>query len=87
VRSQKCSPEERDGHHGGIEDRQPGVRVEGSSVEDGGECYLVLDERFEVTHRQIPEDGQGIASHCWRMKAWLGGDKPLVVVRKDSLCD
>ncbi len=30
-----------------------GVRVEGSSVEDGGECFLMLDEIFEVAHRYL----------------------------------
>ena len=41
----------RRGYHGGIDDRQSGVRVERSSVEDGGECLLVLDDGFELDHR------------------------------------
>jgi hypothetical protein len=41
------------GYHGGIKDRQPGVHVEGASVENGGKCFLVLDERFEVAHRYL----------------------------------
>ena len=43
--------EMRRGYHGGINDRQSGVRVEWSSVEDGGKCLLVLDDGFELDHR------------------------------------
>ena len=43
--------EMRRGYHGGINDRQSGVRVEWSSVEDGGKCLLVLDEGFKLNHR------------------------------------
>ena len=41
----------RRGYHGGINDRQSGVRVEWSSVEDGGKCLLMLDDGFELNHR------------------------------------
>ncbi len=41
------------GYHGRVNDRQPGVRVEWSSVEDGGKCLLMLDERFELDHRLL----------------------------------
>ncbi len=43
--------EMRRGYHGGINDRQCGVRGEWSSVEDGGKCLLVLDDGFELDHR------------------------------------
>ncbi len=43
--------EMRRGYHGGINDRQSGVRVEWSSVEDGGKCLLVLDDGFKLNHR------------------------------------
>ena len=43
--------EMRRGYHGGINDRQSGVRVEWSSVEDGGKCLLMLDDGFELNHR------------------------------------
>lgn len=43
--------EMRRGYHGGIDDGQSGARVERSSVEDGGECLLVLDDGFELDHR------------------------------------
>ena len=43
--------EMRRGYHGGINDGQSGVRVEWSSVEDGGKCLLVLDDGFELDHR------------------------------------
>ena len=41
----------RRGYHGGINDRQSGVRVEWSSVEDGGKCLLMLDDGFKLNHR------------------------------------
>ena len=40
--------EMRRGYHGGIHDRQSGVRVEWSSVEDGGKCLLMLDDGFKL---------------------------------------
>ncbi len=43
--------EMRRGYHGWINDRQSGVRVEWSSVEDDGKCLLVLDDRFKLNHR------------------------------------
>ena len=45
--------EMRRGYHGGIHDRQSGVRVEWSSVEDGGKCSLMLDDGFELDHRVL----------------------------------
>ncbi len=45
--------EMRRGYHGGVNDRQSGVRVEWSSVEDGGKCLLMLDGGFELNHRLL----------------------------------
>jgi hypothetical protein len=42
------------GYHEGINDRQSGVRVEWSSVKDGGKCLLMLDDGFELNHRLLP---------------------------------
>ena len=43
----------RSGYHGGINDRQSGVRVEWLSVKDGSKCLLMLDEGFELNHRLL----------------------------------
>ena len=40
--------EMRRGYHGGIHNRHSGVRVEWSSVEDGGKCLLMLDDGFKL---------------------------------------
>ncbi len=41
------------GYHGGINDRKSGVRVEWSSVKDGGKFLLMLDDGFELNHRLL----------------------------------
>jgi hypothetical protein len=41
------------GYHGGINDRQSSVRVEWSSVKDGGKCLLMFDDGFELNHRLL----------------------------------
>jgi hypothetical protein len=40
-------------YHGRIKDGQPCVRVDRSSVKDGGKCFLVFDEEFEVAYRHL----------------------------------
>ena len=75
----------RRGYHGGINDRQSGVRVEWSSVEDGGKCLLMLDDGFKLNHRFLKVVEEMLALLRW--KAWSRGVRPEVASRKNSLCD